>query len=367
MSKILISGYYGFNNVGDEAILKGIIEGIKKLKENAEIVVLSHSPDFTARKHDVRSIKRMNFFKIFWEMKNMDLLVSGGGSLFQDVTSKRSIAYYLGIIWMAKRLLKKKVMVYSQGIGPVTKGYNRFLLKKIMNCVDIINVRDEKSKDELISMGIKKEILVTTDTVFGIPAPSTSKGLERLEKMGVDNNGLKIGISIRPWKNSDYIIKETTNFCEKYLEENDGQIILIPFHFYSDLKIMEKVYEKIDLNLRDRVFVVRDYLYVEDYLSFVGNMDMMVAMRLHGLIFSVLMKVPVIGLSYDPKIDSFMSDIGRTKINSVEDFKGLELADEVKKMLEMLDVERKNVLEKLEMFKSKADTHNEILIDLLKK
>ena len=86
MHKILISGYYGFNNVGDEAILKGLIEGIKRVEGPIDIVVLSQHPEFTSKKHEVRSIKRTNLLHIFKEMKNMDLLVSGGGSLFQDVT-----------------------------------------------------------------------------------------------------------------------------------------------------------------------------------------------------------------------------------------------------------------------------------------
>lgn len=365
MHKILISGYYGFNNVGDEAILKGLVEGIKRVVGEIEIVVLSQHPEFTSKKHDVRSIKRTNLFQIFKEMKNMDLLVSGGGSLFQDVTSKRSIAYYIGIIWLAKRLFKKKVMIYSQGIGPVTKKYNRWMLGKILNSIDFINVRDEKSKLELKCLGVTKDILVTTDTVFGISKPSLEMGQIILEKKSKVKGKPYIGISVRHWMNCNNIVEEIAELCVKIVSEMDAVPVLIPFHFYKDLKLMENIYRSLDETIQDKVVVIDEYLYVEDYLSLIGNMDIMVAMRLHGLIFSVLMGVYPVGISYDPKIQSFLHMMDRDDAMEVENLDATLLFKELKEAYLAKDDNKVKMREYQNKFIELADIHNHKVNDLL--
>ena len=45
MSKILISGYYGFANAGDEAMLTAIIESLRQVEKNVELTVLSGNPE----------------------------------------------------------------------------------------------------------------------------------------------------------------------------------------------------------------------------------------------------------------------------------------------------------------------------------
>ena len=95
MSKILISGYYGFANAGDEAMLTAIIESLRQVEKNVELTVLSGNPEDTAAKHQVCSVYRFNPLGIIRAMKDSELIISGGGSLLQDVTSKRSLLYYL--------------------------------------------------------------------------------------------------------------------------------------------------------------------------------------------------------------------------------------------------------------------------------
>ena len=365
MHKILISGYYGFNNVGDEAILRGLVEGVKRIVDPIDIVVLSQRPEFTAAKHEVRAVKRINIFKIAKEMKDMDLLVSGGGSLFQDVTSKRSIAYYIGIIWLAKRVFNKKVMIYSQGIGPVNKSYNRWLLGRMLNMIDCINVRDEKSALELKRLGVTKDILVTTDTVFGISKPSLTEGQNILRKMDPGGTKPYIGISVRHWHDNEKIIKETAKLCAGIARDTGHKAVLIPFHFHKDLKLMQSVYDRLDDQTKRNVLIMDEYLYVEDYLSFIGNMDIMLAMRLHGLIFSVLMGVYPVGLSYDPKIQSFLHMMQREDAMEVEDMDADILLDQIKDAI-LNNTENKERLEKsLMAFKDMANTHNKSLYECL--
>ena len=118
MSKIVISGYYGFANAGDEAMLTAIIKALRSTEKSVDLTVLSGNPEATAAKHRVSSIYRFNPLEIFKSLYDCELLLSGGGSLLQDVTSKRSLLYYLSIIALGI-ILKKKVMLFAQGIGPI--------------------------------------------------------------------------------------------------------------------------------------------------------------------------------------------------------------------------------------------------------
>ena len=123
MRKILLSGYYGYNNAGDEAILKSIIQNIKSIDNTANITVLSDNIEFTKSKYGINAVKRFNVIHIIKSLLSCDILISGGGTLFQDKTSTRSLIYYTSIINLAK-FFGKKVMIYANGIGPLKKKKN---------------------------------------------------------------------------------------------------------------------------------------------------------------------------------------------------------------------------------------------------
>ena len=117
MYNILISGYYGFDNIGDESILRTLVTSLRERIPNCSLTVLSHDPAATREKYGVEAVERMSPLAIARAVRRCDMLISGGGSLLQDVTSSKSLHYYLAIIRFAQ-LLGKKVLIYSQGIGP---------------------------------------------------------------------------------------------------------------------------------------------------------------------------------------------------------------------------------------------------------
>ena len=117
----LISGYYGFGNSGDEAILQAVYANIQSVMDgNVEISVLSNEPEETRRRYGYHTTHRFHFRSVLQAIRKCDVLVSGGGSLLQDRTSTRSLLYYLSIIYLSE-LMGKKVMLYANGIGPVRK------------------------------------------------------------------------------------------------------------------------------------------------------------------------------------------------------------------------------------------------------
>ncbi|MDO4542638.1 MAG: polysaccharide pyruvyl transferase family protein, partial [Bacillota bacterium] len=122
MIKVCISGYYGFDNAGDEAILFAMIRGLRKEFPNIEISVLSNEPEKTAAAYGVTAYDRWKWWQIHKAIMSSDILISGGGGLLQDVTGKKSIMYYTQVMKMALRR-KRPVFIFSQGVGPVNDSW----------------------------------------------------------------------------------------------------------------------------------------------------------------------------------------------------------------------------------------------------
>ena len=140
--KVVISGYYGADNFGDESILEVLIQRLKK--DEADITVLSTNPEKTAETHGVNSVHSFKLGKVMNALSKCDILVSGGGSLLQDATSLKSLFYYLWVIFMAQ-FYKKQVLIFAQGIGPINNKVGEFFTKKLLKNCRWISVRDDKS------------------------------------------------------------------------------------------------------------------------------------------------------------------------------------------------------------------------------
>ena len=139
MSNVVISGYYGSRNAGDEAMLAAMVEVLSDLNPKVNITVISASPEDTRQRHGVNAVGWLDLRGIFAAVRRADLLISGGGSLLQNVTSRRSLYYYLLIIWLAE-LLGTPVMLYAQGIGPINGGFARWFMGYIGNRVKTRNI-----------------------------------------------------------------------------------------------------------------------------------------------------------------------------------------------------------------------------------
>ena len=112
--KVVISGYYGFDNSGDEAILMAMVKCFKKLMPEARLVVLSNNPVKTREMYGVKAVSRWQPLAILFELIGCDLFISGGGSLLQDVTSARSLRYYMTLMGIARRIAVSKSFSWDE-------------------------------------------------------------------------------------------------------------------------------------------------------------------------------------------------------------------------------------------------------------
>jgi len=364
MVRILISGYYGFNNIGDESILQAVVDNLRSKLNNIEITVLSRNPDFTAQKYEVHSVSRKSIKDIIKAVLKCDLLISGGGSLLQDVTSKKSILYYLMIIWAAL-FFRKKVFIYSQGIGPILSRINRRLTAATLRSVHGIVVRDESSKELLMEIGVPGDrIIVTADPVLRIRRAELAAGREILIREGFtpDPGRMTVGFAIREKKTDSNFVEEICISIRRLTEEYQAQIVLIPFHYSEDMAVIEELEKRLG---KDVCCIKHKYL-TNEMLSIIGNMDVLVGVRLHALIHAAIMNVPMIAVSYDPKINSFMHSIDMKAMCSVYDFKNEFFMEEFDKTVARAESIKSKVGCRIEVLIKKLDTNEELIQELMK-
>lgn len=320
MSKIVISGYYGFGNAGDEAMLAAIITAIRKEDPRAGITVISGNPKETSAKHQVEAVGTFAALPIFGALRNCDLLISGGGSLLQDATSVRNVYYYLSIMAMAK-CLGKKVVLYAQGIGPLTKHTTRRAVKTILNRMDLITVRDLPSKNLLQEIGVKPNLVeVTADAVLTMPIGDPAQGEARLQEAGMVPQRKRIGIAVRSWKADIAYRKALGQALDRLIQSHQVEVVFIPMSHPEDTAEANEVLAT--MQCQEQVYVLESAFDTKEFLALAGAVTIMVGIRLHALVFASLMGKPVLGISYDPKIDAFLHMIGQEPIGTMQSLDG---------------------------------------------
>lgn len=312
---VCLSGYYGFKNCGDDALLHAIINDLRQEKPDIRINVFSMKPKITKRNYGVDSSFRFNYFSLVKKLKQTNLLINGGGSLIQDATSSKSLWYYLNVIKLAKKL-GCKVYIYANGIGPV-KDKNLKFASEATNLADFITLREKSSLSEIERMGIAKDkVMVTADPAISLSG-SPDKVVENiLKKTGIDRKKSIIGVSVRDWMKND------AEFFAKlggYLDElvNDGyEILFIPMKIPDD----EKASLKVMSYMKNKAYMTPSGLDYTETIGVISKTYIMIGMRLHTLIFSVASGVPVVGIVYDPKITGFLEYANIDKSVNAEDF-----------------------------------------------
>ena len=306
---VVICGAYGRGNAGDDAILEAILQEMRSIDPDMPVTVLSKDPKSTRLTYRVPAVSRTAFFTWHRAMRHAKLYINGGGSLIQDVTSRRSLWFYLMNICAAKRA-GCKVQMYGCGIGPVTRENHRKLAAAALNRnVDVITLREPDSLDELRAMGVTMpEILLTADPALTLRQAPDAETDSVLLRAGIPPHGRYLCFALRPWKGFE---EKAPLFCaaaryayeaygltpvfvavEKHLDPGAGQLAArgldgIPHYFLNDAGSAGTI------------------------IGALSRMEIVVSMRLHALIFAAGQGIPLAGVVYDPKVSSFLRYIGQ--------------------------------------------------------
>lgn len=365
MSRILISGYYGFNNAGDDVVLYGIISALRREQPNISLAVLSNQPDRTTSLFGIPAYNRWSLPVIMRELMKSDMLVMGGGTLMQDVTSPRSVLYYLGIVTIAK-MLGKPVVFYAQGFGPILKRISRTLIKRVVNRVDVITVRDYESGDDFKACGVTKApIYVTADPAMTISPSDVSdeRGQELLRGLFPDLTKPLVAISVRDWK-QEQAFKQVIARASDMFVEKGWNVLFLPMHFPSDLAPSREI---IGMMRSAGAQLLDASVTFHDIMSVLKQCDYVVGMRLHSLILACMLQRPFTGISYDPKIDRFVERAGMPSAGHITQLDESFLLPLLEERISQLDREREIIREHSRILAQEASKSSELVLKALRR
>jgi len=327
MVRLLISGYYGCGNAGDEAVLAGLVAGLRaRLGPGLGLTVLSGDPPDTATRYRVEAVPRASFGAVCRALGRADALISGGGGLFQDASGPASPLYYGGLIVLA-RLRRRPVVAVGQGIGPLRRRLSRAACRLALRACAYVAVRDPESQALLAAMGVDSAL--GADLAYLLPAPSPEAVKAAWEKAGGRPEGPVVGVSLRPLPGAG----ESENLlaaCAQALNGLSGvTALLLPFQPGLDTLPLAHLAGRLAIPHR----LVETPLEPEALLALAADLQAMVAMRLHALILAARAGTVPVGISYDPKVDAFLARLGLAAATRADQPEPAPLADAVEHAL----------------------------------
>jgi len=298
--RVLLSGYYGFGNIGDEALLRVIVGRIRSRMPEVEIEALSASPEATGAQYGIAATQRRDAGAVRAAIDRCDCLLSGGGGLLQNATSTRSLLYYAGLLHTAHRR-KKKTMIFAQSIGPLD-ALGRLLVRALCSGVDRASVRDARSARLLQSLLPATRVERSADPVFLLDLTPDERDVrdEGLDPVGAPY----VLVSVRKHQALRAGIPAIARAVDRLAREHGLRGVFLPIGGPEDADVATRVIracESAPMLLPERS--------IERSAAIVASARAVIGMRLHALIFAARFAVPFLAIPYDPKVAALCEDL----------------------------------------------------------
>jgi len=308
---VVVCGAYGRGNAGDEAILQAVVTEIRALDPDLPLWIMTRKPKTTRLRHQVGAVYTFNVPAFCRKMAKSALYLNGGGSLVQDVTSHRSLWFYLFTLSAAKRR-GCRVMMYGCGIGPIRASYNRRMTGRVIDrSVDVITTRDSASIEELKALGVSRpQVVLAADPAVTLPAAPPQAADALLEDIGLHpRKGERyLGVTVRPWPGFEDRAPAFAAAVDYAYQRYDLIPVFIPIEGRLDAAAAQRV---AGLLRYAPAHLLPACPSSELAMALSARMDVALSMRLHALIFAAVQGVPLVGVVYDPKVSAFLDDAGQ--------------------------------------------------------
>jgi polysaccharide pyruvyl transferase CsaB len=297
MARLLVLGYYGFGNFGDELILSAVQDELASIECEAAFVVNAPSQYASPVCPRHKLVDRHSPTAMRAAVRECDYVMLGGGGLIQDVTSWRSSLYYLGIAILAA-LHNKEILSYAQGVGPVRRSWIRRVVRSVFGRMVLIDVRDDASRDLLLDCGVRThDICVSSDVglaylvaLRGEPAAAT-RGASHIVACVNERFG--------------WTAEETASFLDCLGSQSGARLDLVVLFPSADLAFTRAVQNRL---LTPSELIVSPQPL--ELLDLCGSASLTVAGRYHMAAAAVAARSPLVALAYDPKVSQLADDCG---------------------------------------------------------
>lgn len=326
----VICGAYGRGNMGDDAILQTIIRQLRMQDPDLPICVMTRKPVETALETGVSTVQIFHAMRASKWMKRSTLYISGGGTLLQNATSTRSLIYYLFSMIQAKKS-GCRVMMYGCGAGPVHGKHNQRLVARVLNrYADQMTLRDPASRQTLERFGVTvPKCMVTADPALGMQA-DTERTPEFLRQNGMDRDQKYALFVLRPWSGMEHRLDAVRQAAEYVYRRWDLMPVFMCFEPSRDRNITHTAADGLQVPYK----ILTGEADCGIACGVIARSQLVVAMRLHALVFACSQDVPMVGISYDPKVSGFMDYAGDPHYLALEELSGERLCSLIDQALE---------------------------------
>ena len=301
--RLLIGGYFGCENAGDDMILQGFLEQLRQTSPHVAPIALSGRGKRDIRRFGIPCIYRYNPFHILWQLWHSDCFLLGGGSLLQDATSKRSLWYYTCLIRMA-RLWGKPIVLYASGIGPLCSRWARTICASSLSSACYLSVRDLQSFQMLEELGIDRSRLhLGADPALFLPLPTSTRTAFLLRKYGISASAPYL--CFLPKGNTDPSLITLSVAALRVFCKRHG---LLPILLSFDNRVDSQTAKRAAKQLRGIFLPLQTS---QDLAAILSGATLTLSMRLHGIILSALVGTTAVGVTAkenDEKISAFCAE-----------------------------------------------------------
>lgn len=381
--RILVFGYFGFGNTGDEAILATMVDGLRRHLPTLSIAVTSGDPESTHATQRVEAVGWKNIVGLVSAARECDVIVLGSGGLLQDywgvdtgglLSPQYAGLSFFGSAMLLAELLGKPLMLFAVGVGPLITDEGRRFTRLVCDRASVVSVRDVESRRLLEEIGVAvDDVHVTADPVFQLAPPRAEEGRRLLASSRVNLVGnRRLIVVVRQWDVTLTTVDWQAPLVEtldELIEEYAIDVVLLPFqrsaeHLSDDSVACEEILGR--MRHAPRVTLLTESFSVDETASIVAACDGLLGMRLHSLIMAAVAGVPAVGIAYDPKVSNAMRALGRQ--DGVLELEELQVSALLPRLLACLDAppeERESLRTAARDLRKRAEETNRLLTELL--
>ncbi len=289
--RAVLCGYYGKGNGGDEALLASLLQ---MLPQNVAPLVLSGNPAQTKERYQVESCDRMAPTQVLKALRQSEVLIWGGGSLMQDVTSAASPIYYGGLMGLAQQF-GLKTIAWAQGVGPLKRRLTRSLARRVFTSCSAVSVRDRGSASLLSDWQVP--CTLAPDPVWALD----SKPVEGLWDLPAP----RVAVTLRSHSQlTSTRLANLTRALINFQKATQTRILLVPFQQSQDLAIARSIHSEL---VGDSHIITLEN--PQQLKGLFRGVEMAIGMRLHSLIMAAAEGSRCFAISYDPKVSQLMQEL----------------------------------------------------------
>ena len=312
-----VLGSYGGRNLGDEAILTGLLDDLRRHEPHARIIVFSRNPAHTALAHpEVEAVPWEGVSRVDSSpvLNQLDLLILGGGGILYDKEARR----YLRVVRVAQER-GLPLITYAVGVGPLTDTLDSGMVRETLAQAVEVTVRDQESRMVLEEAGLVNPITVTADPAFLLEPEEFPQ--QWLREEGVPAGSRLVGLSVRePGRAAERLDVDgyhrlLAQIGDFLVHRIDAHVLFVPME-RDDIRHSHGVLSHMTAADRGRI-LHGDYRPAQ-ILGLMRHFDLAVGMRLHFLIFAAMMGTPFLPLPYAGKVFDLAQRLGVPALRGVE-------------------------------------------------